>query len=129
VALHADAVAQNRSARVGAGGIHGDDAYAILSLAVISGKAIHQCALARPRRSGDTGEICLPGVRKKFAQEMFRFRRMVFDGGDGARNGAHLSGADLRGPFVHGQVHQEARPCCRTMARCGMSLLFLVERL
>ena len=45
--LHADAVAQNRPARIGAGGVDGDDSHGLVLLAIEPRQLIDQCALAR----------------------------------------------------------------------------------
>src|SRR5262249_34179648 len=47
VILHADAVAENRSAGVGAGGVDGDDPHAAVFLAIVFGQLIDERALAR----------------------------------------------------------------------------------
>ena len=52
--LHADAVAQNRSAGVGTGGIDRDDADGAFFLAIVAGQLIDQRALARARRTGES---------------------------------------------------------------------------
>ena len=46
MALHANAVAQNRTARIGAGGVHSDHAHGFVLFPVMSGQPIYQRALA-----------------------------------------------------------------------------------
>src|ERR1700676_2372453 len=105
VALHADAVAKDGPAGVRACRVHGDHADAVFTLAVIRGKTIDQRALASAGRASDAGEIRLAGVGKKLAKEFFGFRRVIFDGCDGARDGTHVAGTDLGGPVVNGECH------------------------
>ncbi len=78
VALHANAIAQNRASGIRAGGINGDDANGFLALAVIRGQAIDQRALARARGAGNAGEIGLPGMREQDAQQLFALQARGF---------------------------------------------------
>ena len=62
VVLHADAVAENRAAGVGAGGIDGDDGDRAILLAIKPGELIDQCALPCTRRTGHADDTSFAGV-------------------------------------------------------------------
>src|ERR1700676_32360 len=78
---------------------------------MIRGEPIDQRALSRAGRPRDASEISLAGVRKKLAQQFFRFLRMILDRGNCARDGAHIPGPDLAGPVTHGSGHCETNLC------------------
>src|SRR5207302_1162132 len=65
VRLHADTVAQYRSASVRTGGIDGDHANGFVLLSMVSGDAIDQRAFAGARSAGDPGEIGCTGEWKE----------------------------------------------------------------
>src|SRR5579859_3641741 len=111
VALHADAIAENGATGVGACGIDRDHADGLLRFAVVSGEAIDKSALACAGSAGDAGKIRCAGMREKILQERFGIGRVVFDGGDGPRDGADFAGADLLRPGFNwrGHVFLEAR--------------------
>ena len=88
VALHANAIAKNRSAGERARGIDGDDADRLVLAAIVSREAVDQRALARSRSAGDPDAIGAPGVGKKLAQDFLGFARAIFDRGNGARKRA-----------------------------------------
>ena len=67
VALHAYAVAENRSARVRARGIDGNDANVIPRRSVMCGQTIDQRALSGSGRAGHSNHKRRPGMREKFA--------------------------------------------------------------
>src|SRR3989442_1058240 len=106
VTLHPDAIAQNRAAGERAGGIDGDDADSLLLLPVEGRQAIHQRALARTGSPSDAGQIGLSGRRKKASQDLDGSRVAVFDGGNGARDRADVTGANLVGPVVNSDGHK-----------------------
>ena len=93
--LHANAVAQNRAAGVGAGGIDGDDADRRSLLAIVVCQLIDQRALARAGRAGEPEYPRLAAVRKQGLQQLRPSRRVILDGGDGARQRAGIAGAEL----------------------------------
>jgi hypothetical protein len=86
--LHADAVAQNRSACVRTGGINRDDADRAFFLTVVVGQLIDQRALTRPRRTGESKYPRLSAVGKKCLEQFGPARRTVFDRADGPGKGA-----------------------------------------
>src|SRR3989442_385828 len=106
VTLHPDAVTQNRAAGERAGGIDGDDADSLLLLPVEGGQTIHQRAFARTGSPSDAGQIGLSGRRKKASQDLDGSRVAVFDGGNGARDRADVTGANLVGPVVNSDAHK-----------------------
>src|ERR1700722_2831650 len=91
MALHADAVAENRAAREWTRRVHRDDADRLLLAAIMAGQAIYERALARARRAGDTDQIRIARVREHLAEDFFRFGRAIFNRGDGTRNRADVS--------------------------------------
>ena len=60
--LHADAVAEEGAAGVGAGRIDGEDAHRLAALAAEAGEAVDQGALAGARRAGDADHARPAGV-------------------------------------------------------------------
>ena len=108
-----------RSPRIDAAGerarrIHGDDPDGLFFGAIVARQAIYQRALAGARRAGDSYAIRASGVRKKLAQNFFGFALAIFDGGNGARNRAHVSRAHLLGPVFDGHSHSNVN-CSRGM--------------
>src|SRR5579864_4664117 len=99
--LHPNPVAKNRAARKRARRIDGDHAHTLLLGAIESRHAIHQSALPRSRRAGDSNQIGIPCSRKKLTEEFLRFGSAIFDRRDRARNRAHVSRAHLFRPFLH----------------------------
>ena len=93
VALHANAVAEDRSASEWTRGIHGDDTDGFLLAAIMAGEAIHQRALARSRRAGDADAVRIAGVREKLAQDFFGLRLERFSIAETAREIARTSPA------------------------------------
>ena len=63
--LHADAVAQNCASAERAGGIDSNDADGLLLLTIFARDLIHQCALARPRRTGKAKQHGISAEWKK----------------------------------------------------------------
>ena len=62
MALHPDAVAQERSSAEGAGGVYPDDTHLQTLLAEQLGKLVYNGALSRPGWTGDPDGIGLPSV-------------------------------------------------------------------
>lgn len=98
--LHADAVAENRSACVRTGGINRDDADRAFFLTVVVGQLIDQRALTRPRRTGESKYPRLSAVGKKCLEQFGPARRTVFDRADGPGKGARIAGAKLVNPLL-----------------------------
>ena len=96
--LHADAVAQNRSASVGTGWIYGDNAHGAIVFAIEASKLIDQRALPRSRRPGQAEDARLAAVRKQRLQQLGPSRRAVLHGRNGASQRPHVAGAQLVNP-------------------------------
>ena len=63
------------------------------------GQAVDERAFACAGRAGDAGEIGFAGARKNGRSNSSASGSMIFDGGDGAREGAHFARADTLGPI------------------------------
>ena len=127
VALHADAIAKNRPARIGARRIYRDYPNLLLLFPVISRKPVHKGALSRSRCARNARQIGLTCMRKKKPQQLFRFLLMIFNRRDRARHRPHIARAHLFRPCFNGQSHifpvellEKARRICP---------LFLAEEL
>ena len=94
VVLHADAVAQNRPAGIGAGGIDRDNPDGVILLAIMFRELIDQRALARPRRSGQADHLCLAGKWEQRFEQLRGSRSAVFDGRDRSRQRQRLTRAE-----------------------------------
>ncbi len=94
--LHADAVAQNRSAGVRTGRVHGDDADGLVVLAVVLGQLVDQRALAGSRRARQTENARMAGVGEESLEQFRPAGAAILDGGDGAGEGAGVAGAKTR---------------------------------
>ena len=68
--LHADAVAQNRSAGVGTGWVDGDDSHGVVLLAIEPRQLVDQRALPRSRRAGQPDDASAPAVREQCFQQI-----------------------------------------------------------
>jgi len=79
VALHTNAITQNRAAGIRARGINGNDAYRLLRLAVMARQMIHQRALPRPGSSRESDHARLPTKRKQGLQQLVGSGRTVFN--------------------------------------------------
>ena len=90
--------------------INGDHANRLLAFAVIPGQSIHQRAFARPRRARNPGKIRLSSIGEQDAQQLFRVRLVIFDCGNGARNGANVAAAHPFGPFADAGAHCDVNP-------------------
>ncbi len=101
VPLHANAITQNRAARIRARGIDGNDSDSAPSTAVLRCQTIDQRALARPGRSRYADHKGVPCKGKYFPEQIFRLRVVILDRSDRARNGANVSCANLRSPRVN----------------------------
>src|SRR5580765_634778 len=105
VRLHANSIAEDSASGVGTGGIDSDDADGFFVFAMVRGKAIDEGAFASARSTGNAREIGGTRLRKKNLEERLGFRRVIFYGSDGARDGANFAGADLLRPGLNGQRH------------------------
>src|ERR1700739_3580102 len=72
---------------------------------MICGETINQRALACAWCASNASKIRLARMRKKLPQQFFRLCRMILDGRDRARDGAHVASTDLVGQVVHGRDH------------------------
>ena len=63
--LHADAVPQNRPARIRTGRIDRNDSHCAILLAVMLCQLIHKRALARARRAGEPQNPRVTSLRKQ----------------------------------------------------------------
>ena len=100
--LHADAVAQNRSASVRAGRIDGDNTHRTIVFAIKAGKLIDQRALPRPRRARQSEDARPAAVRKQSLQQLRPTRRAILHRRNRASQRAHVAGAELVDPVVRG---------------------------
>ena len=102
MSLHTDAVAQNRPARIGAGGIDSDDANLLSRSPVVGGEAIDQRAFPCPRGTCNANKMGSARRGKDLLQQFFGPWIMVFDRRDGAGDSADISRTDLTGPRSDG---------------------------
>src|SRR5438046_615407 len=93
--LHANAVAENRAAGVGAGGIDGNDSHAVVFFSEFLRQLINQRALARARRSGDAYSLGLTRVGKEFFEQINPLGSVILDDGDGASERPGVAGPQL----------------------------------
>ena len=93
--LHADAVAQNRSACVRARRIDRDNADGPVFLAIEARKLIDECALARAWRPGESKDPRMSAVREERFKQFGPARCSVLDRADGTGQGARIAGANL----------------------------------
>ena len=95
VVLHANAVAQNRAAGVGAGRVDGDDADGLIFFAIVLGELIDQRALPCSGRAGQTDDARVAGVREESLEQVGAAGLAILDDGDGAGQGARVAGAQV----------------------------------
>ena len=96
--LHANAVAENCSARVGAGWVDRDNSHGAFVFAIEAGQLIDQRALARARWPGQPEHARLAAVRKQGFQQLGPSGRAVLDHRDGASQCTNVAGAELLDP-------------------------------
>ena len=96
--LHANAIPQNRSARIRAGGIDRDDPDRTILFAIVLGQLIDQRALARPRRSGQAENSRVARLRKQGFQQLRPPRRSILHSGDGAGQSPRIAAAQALKP-------------------------------
>ena len=92
VILHADAVAQNGAAGVRAGRVDGDDAQSLPFTPIMLCELIDQRALPRSRWAREAKDAGPAAMREQRLQQVSRVRPAVFDGADGASQGACVAG-------------------------------------
>jgi hypothetical protein len=102
--LHADAVAQNRPAGVGAGRIDRNNSHRVIVLAIKTSKLIDQRALPRSRRPRQPQHARLPAVLKQSLQQLRPSRCAILYDRNGAGQRAHIAGAKLINPCLDGLV-------------------------
>ena len=93
--LHADAVAQNCAAGIGARRIDRDDAYRPVFLAIVSSELIHQRALPRAGGARESKDARMSAVRKESLKQFGPSQCAVLDRADGTGEGARIAGANL----------------------------------
>jgi hypothetical protein len=97
VRLHAHAVAKDCAAAERAGGIDGDDADRLPGLPNRGRQFVDEGALAGAWRSRHADQVRAPGVRENPADEIRTLGRLVFDEGNGTRDGARVARQDALG--------------------------------
>src|SRR5580693_64235 len=102
--LHADAVSQNRSARVGTRRIHSDYAYAAVVFAIEARKLIDQRALPCSGRPSQSQHARLSAVLKQRLEQLGPSRCAVLHGRDSAGQRTNVAGAKLLNPCLDGLV-------------------------
>ncbi len=107
VRLHPDAVAQHRPASERARGIDGDDADPLALRAETRGQPVHECRLARARRSGDAEHVGPPQVRLHTAHDLRHARQAVLHPGDEAGEGQTITGEHAVDERDHADVRRE----------------------
>jgi hypothetical protein len=100
VLLHADTVAEQGAAGVGAAGIDGDDGGALPRPAQPPQQPIGERALAGAGRAGDADDESAAGVGEERAEQLFMSGRAVLDGGGGAGQGPAVAGEDSPGELA-----------------------------
>jgi len=93
--LHANAIPQNRSARIGTGGIDCDNPHRTILFAIVLGQLIDQRTLARARRPSQAQNPRVPSVREQRFQQLCPAWRAVLDHADSPRQTPRIAGAQL----------------------------------
>ena len=104
--LHANAVAQNRAARVRTAGIHRNHADGLPFRANQARKLIAQSALTRPGGPGDAENQRAAGMRKKLAQQRLGFGTAILDPRRGASQRAQVAVDDFLRGVSHGLMYK-----------------------
>src|SRR4051812_42109750 len=92
--LHADAVAEDSAACVGACWIDGDNAHRLLRLAILPRKLVNQSALACSGGAGQSYHMRFSAQREQSLQQLNRLCCRIFDRRDGTRDRADVASAD-----------------------------------
>lgn len=85
---HADAVTQKRPAGERTGWVYGQHPDTKVTTPQFRNIGTNQGRLPRTRRAGNTHDQRMAGQRASSAQNLARFRRVVLDQRDGARQGS-----------------------------------------
>jgi hypothetical protein len=93
VVLHADAVAQNRAAGVGTGGVDGNDAQGAAGPAVELSQLVDQRALAGSWRAGQAEDAGAAAEGEQRLEQIGASGGAVLHRADGARQGPGIAGA------------------------------------
>lgn len=91
--LHANAIAENRAARIRAGRVDSNDSYGVTIFSKMPRHVIDERALAGTWRAGKADHAGFAGVREQSLEQIGPTGRTVFDDGDGAGEGAGIAGA------------------------------------
>jgi hypothetical protein len=105
VALHANAIAENRTASERARRIDGDDADCLLFVPIARRKAVNQSALARAGRTCHADANRAARVWENLAEDFLGIRAVIFYGGDRARKGSDVARTNLFCPIFNGDGH------------------------
>ena len=97
--LHADAITQDRSSRIRAAGIDGDDAYRLIFSAVVLGKLIDEGALAGSGSSCKADDAGFAGIGEKRLQQVGPAGSTILNGGDRSGQSTWIAGAEFCDPF------------------------------
>src|SRR5262249_17966601 len=93
------------AAGVRAGGIDSYDADRPFPLAIFTRQLVDQRALPRSGSAGKTDQARATGMVKKRLEQLTRFPAIVLNGADGARQGAHVAGANTVDPGLERGWH------------------------
>jgi hypothetical protein len=104
MALHADSVAQNRAARVGASGVDGKNSYSSILFSIVPGKLIDQRALPCPGSARYSDNSRFACVGEESFEEFLPADRTVLDRSNGARKRARIAGAEMFDRCLDGLV-------------------------
>jgi hypothetical protein len=103
--LHANAIAQNGAAGIGAGGINRDNSDCSAFLAIVTSQLVYKRALTRARRTGQAQDARVSAVGEKLLEQIGPPRRTILDGADGTRESARITAAKLIDHGVDVLVH------------------------
>ncbi len=93
--LHANAVAQNSAAGVGARRINCDDANGLIFFAVVAGQLIDECAFSCARWAGESEYPRMAAVWKECLKQFRPAWSAVLNSADGTGQSSRLAGANL----------------------------------
>ena len=99
VLLHADAIAQNGAAGGATARVHGEDGDGLSLLAQFQREGVHQRALSRSRRAGDTYDASMAASCLQLPQCLQSLVIAILDPGGQTRQGTRIP---LRGFFAPG---------------------------
>ena len=90
---HADAIAEDRSPRERARGVHRDDRDTVTARPVRADERAHQCRLPAAGRAGHADHRCFPGVAVRRAHQLGRSVLIVLEHRERAGDGVRVAGA------------------------------------